>query len=73
MENVRKSFNKKDIYLVMGGVHLMETDARLIETIALEMEKMPVKKIDPATVVGKQQKKSLKKSLTRTLFPYQQA
>lgn len=69
VENVRKTFNKKDIYLVMGGFHLMETDARLIETIALEMKKMPVKKIGPCHCCGKTAEEIFEKIFGQNFVP----
>ena len=44
LKEVKKSFVKESLYLVIGGFHLMEEDKRIVEGIAEEFKKLGVKK-----------------------------
>ncbi len=52
LENIRRSFQKEKIYLVMGGFHLIETDERIIEAIAMQLKKLQIRKIGPCHCSG---------------------
>ncbi len=49
---VRETFSTEDIYLVLGGFHLMGSDRRMINVIVDEFRKLGVKKAGPCHCSG---------------------
>ena len=58
---IRNEFTNDQIYLVFGGFHLMDKDARTIEVIADSFKNMAVKKVGPTHCSGKVAEEIFKK------------
>jgi len=52
LEEVKKAFVKENLYLVMGGFHLMDEDKRIVEGIAKEFKNLGVKKVAATHCTG---------------------
>lgn len=61
VEKIREEFPKEQLYLVMGGFHLMDKDSRLVESIIDQFRKMGIKKAAPSHCSGKEAEESFKK------------
>jgi len=49
----KKHFPDEQVFLVMGGFHLLDADTRIIEYIATELKTMNVKTVGPCHCSGK--------------------
>ena len=61
VEKVKSGFPNDQIYLVFGGFHLMNKDARIVEVIVNRFEDMAIKKVGPTHCSGKVAEEILKK------------
>ena len=52
LREVRETFRDEDIYLVLGGFHLMGADKRMINVIVDEFKKIGIKKAGPCHCSG---------------------
>jgi len=52
LEKVKKHFKTDRLFFVMGGFHLIEEDARIIESIAGEFKNMGIEKVAPTHCSG---------------------
>lgn len=60
LEDVKNNFKKEDIYLVLGGFHLLDKDKRVIEFIVDEFKRLKVKKAGPTHCSGYEANKMFK-------------
>lgn len=54
LERIKKEFPKEKFYLVTGGFHLIDQDARLLRIIAEEFKKLSVSKVGPTHCTGRE-------------------
>jgi len=54
LEKVKSEFPKERFYLVAGGFHLIEQDARAIKIIVEELKKMQISKVGPTHCTGRE-------------------
>ncbi len=59
-KEIQRNFSDTEVYLVLGGFHLMKSDERLIETIVETLKKMGVKKVAPTHCSGREAEKIFK-------------
>jgi len=48
----KRFFSKENLYMVLGGFHLMDKDKRMIESIVDEFKKLGVEKVGPTHCTG---------------------
>ncbi|MCM8817501.1 MAG: MBL fold metallo-hydrolase [Candidatus Omnitrophica bacterium] len=65
IERAKKNFPEEKIYLVMGGFHLIETDTRIIETIAKQLKNLQIAKIGPCHCSGKKAEDIFRKTFKK--------
>jgi 7,8-dihydropterin-6-yl-methyl-4-(beta-D-ribofuranosyl)aminobenzene 5'-phosphate synthase len=54
LKKIKSEFPKQKLYLVVGGFHLIEQDARLIKIIVDEFRKLQVNQVGPTHCTGKE-------------------
>lgn len=52
IQRIKEYFPAENLYCILGGLHLMDADTRLIKYIVDEFKKIGVKKIGPAHCTG---------------------
>ena len=71
LTKVRSEFPKDKFYLVAGGFHLIEQDARLVKIIADDFKNMEVAKVGPTHCTGKEAEDILKDAYKDNFIPIQ--
>ncbi|MGD9014855.1 MAG: MBL fold metallo-hydrolase [Candidatus Omnitrophota bacterium] len=69
LTKIKSEFPKEKFYLVAGGFHLIEQDARLVKIIAEDFKNLEVAKVGPTHCTGKEAEDILKDAYKDDFLP----